>query len=129
MDNFSGYYPDSSASYFFPRLQGKLGYYLGLTGARLQGEDVWHAGIATHFCEDSKIPDLENALLNMKNSNDIERVLNDFCSRPKTRFSLAKYLNQIDKHFAASSIEGILNSLEQDGSEWAKQIGKVFKPI
>lgn len=30
--------PDIAASYFFPRLQGRLGYYLGLTGSRLNGE-------------------------------------------------------------------------------------------
>lgn len=29
--------PDVGASYFFPRLQGWLGYYLGLTGSRVQG--------------------------------------------------------------------------------------------
>lgn len=32
-----GLFPDCGASHFFPRLQGKLGYYLGLTGYRLKG--------------------------------------------------------------------------------------------
>lgn len=35
-----GYYPDVGASFFLPRLEGGLGYYLGLTGARLKGCDV-----------------------------------------------------------------------------------------
>lgn len=30
--------PDIGSSYFLPRLQGYLGYYLGLTGTRLYGE-------------------------------------------------------------------------------------------
>lgn len=32
-----GAMPDIGASYFLPRLQGRLGFYLGLTGCRLQG--------------------------------------------------------------------------------------------
>lgn len=32
-----GAMPDIGAAYFFPRLQGYLGYYLGLTGSRLHG--------------------------------------------------------------------------------------------
>lgn len=33
----TGLFPDVGGSYFLPRLQGKLGYYLGLTGFRLKG--------------------------------------------------------------------------------------------
>ncbi|KAG4077853.1 hypothetical protein HA402_013787 [Bradysia odoriphaga] len=32
-----GYFPDKAASFFLPRLQGKLGFYLGMTGHRLKG--------------------------------------------------------------------------------------------
>lgn len=32
-----GLIPDVGGSYFLPRLKGKLGLYLGLTGDRLQG--------------------------------------------------------------------------------------------
>lgn len=32
-----GYFPDVGGSYFLPRLNGKLGLYLGLTGDRLRG--------------------------------------------------------------------------------------------
>ena len=35
-----GFWPDIGASFFLPRLDGGLGYYLGLTGARLKGQDV-----------------------------------------------------------------------------------------
>lgn len=33
--------PDIGASYFFPRLQGRLGFYLALTGSRLHGELIF----------------------------------------------------------------------------------------
>lgn len=41
--------------YFLPRLQGKLGYFLALTGFRLKGRDVHRAGIATHFVDSEKV--------------------------------------------------------------------------
>lgn len=92
----------------------------------MTGEDVLHAGIATHYSESSKIPQIEQALLSLKNSNDVGEVIGDFCPRPKSEFSLSKHLNQINKSFDASSVEEILSNLEKDKSEWAKQTIKVY---
>ncbi|XP_023164235.2 3-hydroxyisobutyryl-CoA hydrolase, mitochondrial isoform X2 [Drosophila hydei] len=116
-----GLFPDVGGSYFLPRLQGKLGIYLGLTGHRLRGGDVYHAGIATHYCESSKIPELETALLNCPDADDVPDILEKFQSQPEKPFSLAPVLEQINKHFSASSVEGILESLQTDDSDWAKK--------
>ena len=35
-----GHHPDASASFWFPRLDGYLGLYLGLTGQRVRAQDV-----------------------------------------------------------------------------------------
>lgn len=51
----TGLFPDVGGGYFLPRLSGKLGYYLALTGFRLKGRDVLKAGIATHFVESEKV--------------------------------------------------------------------------
>ena len=51
----SGLFPDVGGGYFLPRLGGKLGIYLALTGFRLRGRDVQKAGVATHFVESSKV--------------------------------------------------------------------------
>ncbi|XP_035879068.1 3-hydroxyisobutyryl-CoA hydrolase, mitochondrial isoform X6 [Phyllostomus discolor] len=50
-----GLFPDVGGGYFLPRLQGKLGYLLALTGFRLKGRDVYTAGIATHFVDSEKV--------------------------------------------------------------------------
>lgn len=121
-----GLFPDVGGSYFLPRLQGKLGLYLGLTGYRLRGADVFHAGIATHFCESSKIPDLEAALLNCPDADDVPDLLQSFHSKPEKPFSLQPVLEQINKNFAASSVEGILESLQNDDSDWAKKTLEVL---
>lgn len=49
--------------YFLPRLPGKLGIFLALTGFRLRGRDVHRAGVATHFVESAKVGGL--ALLSL----------------------------------------------------------------
>lgn len=93
------------------------------------GQDVLHSGLATHYCDSSKIPELQQTLLNMTDANDIENVLERFCPKPKSEFSLSKYIDQINKCFDADSIEEILENLKNDGSSWAKQTIRVLNQI
>ena len=58
-----GFFPDVGGTYFLPRLRGKLGMYLGLTGARLTGREVVAAGVATHFVPEALLPTLEGMLM------------------------------------------------------------------
>lgn len=51
----AGLFPDVGGGYFLPRLRGKLGLFLALTGFRLKGRDVQRAGIATHFVESKDV--------------------------------------------------------------------------
>lgn len=90
------------------------------------GQDVLHAGVATHYCESATIPEIEKALLELKNTKDVDSVMNDFCPKPKSEFVLAKHLDQINTTFNAPTVEGILSNLEKDGSEWAQNTIKVY---
>lgn len=140
-----GLFPDVGASYFLPRLEGKLGLYLGLTGIKLKGsttfdhtgplitisdkfhfilgKDVLKAGVATHFCESGKLSELEGALIN--NPNEVSEILTKFCPTDNHEFVLQKQLKQINECFSAPTIEGILSNLEKENSEWAHQTIKV----
>lgn len=71
-----GLFPDVGGGYFLPRLGGKLGLYLALSGYRLKGRDVLHSGIATHMCDSTMIGMLEKDLISMNSSNphEIEQV-------------------------------------------------------
>lgn len=120
-----GLFPDVGGSYFLPKLNNHLGMYLGLTGFRLKGEDVLKAGIATHFCESSQILELEKALLDIKDADDVEDVLKSFHQVSNKDFVLKPHLDQIAKCFCAGSVEEIYNNLERDGSEWAQDTIKV----
>lgn len=81
-----GLFPDVGGSYFLPRLEGGLGMYLGLTGARLYGLEVKRAGLATHYIHSSFLPcllkDLDRDLgcMNQNTSQDtvVHTLLNSY---------------------------------------------------
>ncbi|XP_029169426.1 3-hydroxyisobutyryl-CoA hydrolase, mitochondrial isoform X2 [Nylanderia fulva] len=121
-----GLFPDVGGSYFLPRLKGKLGLYLGLTGHRLKGIDVLLAGIATHFVPSEKIADLKRDLLALKNTDDIVEILNKYQPKLNHEFSLAPYMSQIENCFSAPSVEEIIERLKKDNSEWAQKNVKIL---
>nr|CAD7458054.1 unnamed protein product [Timema tahoe] len=124
-----GFFCDVGGSYFLPRLGGKLGLYLGLTGTRLKGGDVLKAGIATHYCESSQLDQLEKELLDHGNSSaDVEKILQTF-SKPVNGFSLAIYKKQINQCFSAPTVEEILARLQDDGSDWATSTLATLKKV
>lgn len=72
-----GFFADVGASYFLPKLPGKLGNYLALTGRRLTGLDIVKAGIATHFVSHSSLSALEDEILRLESpdANRIDHIL------------------------------------------------------
>uniref|UniRef100_A0A668AGE5 3-hydroxyisobutyryl-CoA hydrolase n=1 Tax=Myripristis murdjan TaxID=586833 RepID=A0A668AGE5_9TELE len=92
-----GLFPDVGGGYFLPRLEGKLGLFLALTGFRLKGRDVQRAGVASHFVEAQKL------------TSDLQG--NHTVLWPFLPFRL----------FSSSSVEGILQNLKADGSPFAKK--------
>lgn len=124
-----GLFPDIGGSYFLPRLKGKLGWYLVLTGYRLKGPDVLLAGIATHYTESRKLKELEQALLKSSNEQTIKDTLNNFSTPVTQQFSLAPYLGKIDQCFSANSVEEIIGNLEKDESDWGKDTVKLLNKM
>lgn len=129
-----GLFPDVGGGYMLPRMKGKLGLYLALTGHRLKGYDIKHAGVATHFVTSEKLTDLESALLNLPDPqmNTVQNVLDNYdemCSDEEQKeFVLEKYIHQINSCFDKPTIEEILQALKDDGSNWAmKQVETLHK--
>uniref|UniRef100_A0AC35UA32 3-hydroxyisobutyryl-CoA hydrolase, mitochondrial n=1 Tax=Rhabditophanes sp. KR3021 TaxID=114890 RepID=A0AC35UA32_9BILA len=128
-----GLFPDVGGSYFLPRLPGKLGLFLALTGYRLKGLDVYFSQMATHFVNSSDLAGLEKALLalNEFGESDVNGALSKFlpeAGTQPTNFSLTEVIEKINKCFTSQTYEGILKNLEEDGSEWAlKQLSILNK--
>lgn len=60
-----GLYPDVGASWFLSRLPGKLGLFLGLTGAHINSHDALDLGLADRFLRDDQQPALIDGLLQL----------------------------------------------------------------
>ncbi|NXA90979.1 HIBCH protein, partial [Melanocharis versteri] len=129
-----GLFPDVGGGYFLPRLSGKVGYYLALTGCRLKGRDVLKAGIATHFVESEKLPALEKDLIALKSPSKekIADLLDSYHMKctidQEKKFVLDEHMEKINSLFSANSMEEIVKKLKQDGSPFAmKQLETINK--
>jgi enoyl-CoA hydratase len=110
-----GFFPDIGATFFLPRLPGRLGGYLGLTGVRMQGGDAVHAGLATHFTPHAELAALSHAL-----AEDGPAALGTHAAPPPA-FSLAAQRATIDHCFGADSMTEIVHRLEALGDAWSTQ--------
>lgn len=117
-----GLFPDVGGTYFLSRLKNNLGMFLALTGYRLKGADVYHAGLATHYTNSVDLQQLQNELLNLAISNDnsVDSVLRKYQPQQLPDFSLQPHLKLIDRCFEGRKFEDIIFKLENDGSEFAK---------
>ncbi len=108
-----GLFPDIGASFFLPRLPGAVGMWMGLTGARIQGADAVHAGIATHFVPRERLSGVAAAL-----AADGPGVLGALAA-PVPESGLAGMRAAIDRCFGAESLDAIRAALAAEGGEWA----------
>ncbi len=109
-----GLFPDIGASHFLPRLPGRLGLYLALTGARISPGDAIHVGLATHYVPRSALESLKAGLVRSG------VVALEAHAHPAPDSLLARDRAAIDDCFTPDSVPEILARLEARGDAWAK---------
>lgn len=111
-----GLFPDVGAGWYLPRLPGRIGAFLALTGARLDGAECLWAGIATHYLPAECLAEAKERLsAEPERAQDILDAL--AIDPPPAR--LARNKERIDRLFAPDSLEDILAALAADPSDWA----------
>lgn len=121
-----GFYPDVGGSYFLPRLAGKTGMWLALTGARLKPADVMYTGIATDFAPSDQHPMIVNRLVDdAQNFEQVGEIIDSLTGLTGDS-DLQKRQELIDQAFAEPKVQGMLALLELDNSEWAKKQLKIL---
>ncbi len=107
-----GFFPDVGATWFLPRLPGRLGTYCALTGERLDGADAVVAGIATHRVPSAQFPNLIESLCD---ADPVEESL-AACAQSPARGAAAARRNAITAWFEADQVEEILGALDAEGA-------------
>jgi enoyl-CoA hydratase len=112
-----GLFPDVGGGWHLPRLPGKTGLWLALTGARIKGADCLALRLGTHFVASAKVADLKSAMV----GGDLDAA-GKFASDPGPA-PLAPHRAEIDRLFGGLTVEAIVSALTVDGSDWAQAQG------
>jgi len=105
-----GFFPDVGATHALPRLPGRIGVYLALTGARLGPGEGAALGLATHRVPSAQFPSLLEALGQGK---DVARTLAAFSVEAETNRLLPR-VPLIDRAFAGVTVERVLQNLDRE---------------
>ncbi|MXQ07687.1 enoyl-CoA hydratase/isomerase family protein [Alphaproteobacteria bacterium GH1-50] len=108
-----GLVPDVGGSLLLARAPGRLGEYLGTTGARMGPGDAIHAGFADYYIPEAAWPDL---IARLEETGDWNAI--DAAAMPAPDSPLASEQPLVDTHFGGETLRDILTSLRGDETDW-----------
>ena len=121
-----GLFPDVGATRFLNLCPGRIGRYLGLTGARVGAADALYCGFATHFLPRERLDALVAAFARADGGEPRTELLAGFAADPGPAPIRARQ-PAIDRCFAGDTVEAILAALEREAAgggadaEWAAE--------
>jgi enoyl-CoA hydratase len=112
-----GLFPDVGGGWYLSRLEGRVGQFLALTGARLDGPECMELGLATHYLSSEVLAEAKQRIA----GEDIERIegILGTLAATASEARIVGNLFEINRHFASDRLEDIWASLEADESDWA----------
>jgi len=108
-----GLVPDVGGSLILAMAPGRLGEYIGATGARLGPDDAIFAGFADYFVPESEWPVLISTLIE---TGDVEKI-SAFAKQPDEG-RLKEQSDAIAYHFAGETLADILQSLNSEETDF-----------
>ncbi|ABF54758.1 Enoyl-CoA hydratase/isomerase [Sphingopyxis alaskensis RB2256] len=113
-----GLFPDVGGGWYLPRLEGRVGVFLALTGARLDGAECLALGLATHYLPSEKLAEAKARIA--AHPDRIGGILGEL-SVAAPPAAITRHIDRINRLFASDRYEDILAALEADGGEWAEK--------
>lgn len=120
-----GLFCDVGASFFYSRLDGQLGPYMGLTSRIVKAEDALFSGIATHFVPSSRLEALESRLAEIDEPDHdlVHTTIEEFAVErdhtPHTYTLHGEHRMIVDECFQYDTVEEIVKALKSNGSKFA----------
>lgn len=112
-----GLFPDVGGGWYLSRLPGRIGQYLAVTGARIDGADSLALGLATHFLPAERLEEAKARII--ADPTGIDAVLTDLsAAAPQPR--ILAHRDAIDRLFASDRLEDIVAALESVDSDFAR---------
>jgi len=112
-----GLFPDVGGGWYLSRLPGRVGQYMVLTGARLDGAECRYLNLATHYVEQADVSDLVERI--MKAPARAQGALGAASTTPPDA-KIEQNLPIISKLFASDRLEEVVAALDADDSGWAE---------
>jgi enoyl-CoA hydratase len=111
-----GLFPDVGGGWYLSRLEGRLGQFLALTGARLDGAECLAVGLASHYLPHEHLAEAKQRIA--EHPDRIQGILGQLSVTPP-HARITDNIDKIDRLFASDRYETILAALDVDGSDWA----------
>jgi enoyl-CoA hydratase len=112
-----GLFPDVGGGWYLSRLPGRVGQYLALTGARLDGAECHYLGLASHYIPSERLDDVKAQIA--ARPERIEGILGTASVTPPEP-KIADAMININRAFASDKLEEVVAALEAMDGEWAE---------
>lgn len=125
-----GLFPDVGGGYFLSRCPGRAGEYLALTGLMIGGREAVTFGLADGFMESGRLPVLWDSLVDtpFESSAAIEHWIRTKFMADHAHPGLAANTQaRIDRFFGLPTVKAIIDALEADPSDWARETAAVLR--
>jgi enoyl-CoA hydratase len=111
-----GLFPDVGGGWYLPRLPGRVGQWMALTGARLDPAECVYLGLATHYVPNGSLDEAVERIV--KSPSRLQGMLGAAATKPPEP-KIGDRLASINRAFASDRLEEIIAALEADESDWA----------
>ncbi|MEX3315131.1 enoyl-CoA hydratase/isomerase family protein [Sulfitobacter sp. PS-8MA] len=117
-----GLVPDVGGTLLLAQAPGRMGEYLGTTGARMGPADVLHAGFADYYIPEADWP----ALLAQLEENGDPFIL-DKAATPPPPGRLAEVQTEIDQLFAGETLQEVTEAVSEADGDFAAETLKSLR--
>ncbi|KPF93414.1 enoyl-CoA hydratase [Novosphingobium sp. AAP83] len=112
-----GLFPDVGGGWFLSRMKGRMGQYLALTGARLDGAECLWAGLASHYLPAENLGEAKARIAG--DPAAIATILRELSAIPPEP-KIAAHAAEIERLFASDRYEDILAALAAEDTDFAR---------